>query len=110
MMPSIASQTHRIRWTVKHYDGRSEILHRETAEAGWKLKVAVYSHPGSPAQPLGDFFVACLNAAAQSDDLVEETRMLLDTILSDGLDFSTEQSAERLLARLAAAQEVPSCA
>ncbi|MFA5957064.1 hypothetical protein [Hyphomicrobium sp.] len=97
-----------VSWKVKHYDDRSDIL-ESAGDKGWQKRFTIWSHVGSPAKPFADFFMTMLNAAGQ-DDLLDETRLLLETILeNDGLDFSTEQAAEHLVTRLATDRPAQSC-
>jgi hypothetical protein len=66
-----------------------------------KGTVAVVSPTsGASAEALAAFIASIVNAAQQNEDLLRDAMEALEAVVNDGLNFTTEQAAEHVIANI----------
>ncbi|MFA5957777.1 hypothetical protein [Hyphomicrobium sp.] len=87
-------------WTVVHNRDRSEVMHQATGDREKRVVLTIWNYADSPAPALANFMLTCLNSIGQNQEVLEDASTLLENLLTDGFDFSTEQAAEHLFNRI----------
>jgi hypothetical protein len=87
-------------WKCEHHSGRSEILAFAQKSGNWE-SIAVIQ-PGSGVSPrrLAEFIAGLVNDCQLNGPLLDHAREALEMLLRAGLNFSTEQDAEAIIARI----------
>jgi hypothetical protein len=88
-------------WRCEHHDDRSEILAYLDPRRGWERVATVWPRPNERPRVLAEFVVKVINASASTGELMQEAHEALVELLKEGLNFSTEQAGEKIVAELA---------
>jgi hypothetical protein len=87
-------------WRCEHHADRSELFAYLDPRHGWERVGTIWAVRDQKARALADFIVKVINASARSDDVLREAHDVLVAMLTEGVTFSTEQEAERIVAGL----------
>jgi hypothetical protein len=90
----------RQRWKCQHGSDRSEILAFAEASGKWESIGVVQSTPCASAKAMAKFLVGLVNDIQINGDLLEAACKTLERIVRLGLNFSTEEEANEVVARI----------
>jgi hypothetical protein len=84
-------------WQCRHHANRSEIAAYVEASGAWETVAVIPATSGASAEAMAAFITGLVNAAQQNKDLLRDAMEALESVINDGLDFSTEQAAEHVI-------------
>jgi hypothetical protein len=84
-------------WECRHHADRSEIAAYVEASGQWETVAVVPPTSGASAEALAAFIAGAVNTARRHRELLSDAMKALEAVMDDGLDFSTEQSAEHVI-------------
>ena len=91
----------RERWRCIHEtDTRSGIDVFFSPTQTWLRVATVWATHLVSAKEIAEFLVGVVNNAAATSDLLDDAQATLMQMLADGVDFSSEQEAEQLIAKI----------
>ena len=98
MSGTVQSFYRRERWRCLHEtDTRSVIDVFFSPTQTWVRVATVWATHLVSAKEFAEFLVGVVNDAAVTADLLDDARATLAQMLADGVDFSTEQEADRII-------------
>ena len=87
-------------WKCRSLQDRMEILAYVEASGKWETVAVVPTTSGASAENVANFIVRLINDTHRHRDLYYDAMEVLETIMHDGVNFSTEQAADSVLARM----------
>jgi hypothetical protein len=84
-------------WRCDHHADRSEITAYVEASGQWETVAVVPPTSGASAEAVASFIARLVNAAQQNRDLLRDAMAALEAVINDGLNFTTEQTAEHVV-------------
>jgi hypothetical protein len=84
-------------WRCDHHADRSEITAYVEASGHWETVAVVPPTSGASAEAVAAFIVRLINAAQQNRDILRDAMEALEAVMNDGLNFTTEQTAEHVI-------------
>jgi hypothetical protein len=84
-------------WRCDHHADRSEITAYVEASGHWETVAVVPPTSGASAEAVATFIVRLINAAQQNRDILRDAMEALEGVMNDGLNFTTEQTAEHVI-------------
>jgi hypothetical protein len=85
-------------WRCNHHADRSEIMAYVEASGTWETVAVIPPTSGASAEALAAFIARAVNTTQQNKDLLRDAMDALEAVVSDGLNFTTEQAAEHVIA------------
>jgi len=90
-------------WQCRHLSDWSEILAYAEASGAWETVIQIYPTSGHSAETIATFVCGLINDNQRDKSLLEEAMDALQQCLeTERLTFSSEQMAERTVARIQA--------
>lgn len=86
-------------WVCVHHPHRSDLNAYVEASGKWETVAVIQPTSGASAEMLADFIIGQINNINQNKDLCSDALEALESILQDGINFSTEQAADLVLKR-----------
>jgi hypothetical protein len=87
-------------WRCEARNGQWEILAYAAVSDQWETIAVLPS--GARTKSMANFIVTLINEAITNKDTLREASSALEAILTEGLNFSTEQDADRVVRRVKA--------
>ena len=84
-------------WKCNHHADRSEIIAYVDASSRWETVAVIPPTSGASAEVLANSIVCLVNATRQNEDLLRHAMEALEAVMNDGLNFTTEQTAEHVI-------------
>jgi predicted membrane chloride channel (bestrophin family) len=88
-------------WQCRHHKDCSEITAYVEA-SGWEKVLTVHPTSGASAEAVAQFLCDLVNDNRKNKSLLHDAMAALEQVLNDGLNFSTEQAADRVVTRIKA--------
>ena len=90
-------------WQCRHLEDRSEITAYVEASGEWETILTVHPTSGASAEVVAAYVTAIINEHQSRVDLLQEAVTALELCLGeDHLTFTSEQAADRVVARIKA--------
>lgn len=89
-------------WRCEARDGQWEILAYAATSDHWETIAILPSTSGARAKRIANFIVTLINEGMTNKNALREASSALEAILTEGLNFSTEQDADRTIRRIKA--------
>ena len=87
-------------WRCVHLVDHSEITACFVVGGRWETIANIRPAFGVTAKDIAEFLIKLVNSHRERGDLLEGAAETLEAILKDGLDFTTEQSAEHIVTHI----------
>lgn len=88
-------------WECRHHQYHSEITAYVEASGEWEVVSIIRSSSGASAETMATFICDIINDAQKNQGVLQEAMEALQTCLEeDGLTFSSEQTVDRIMARI----------
>jgi hypothetical protein len=79
--------------------GHAEIL-AYVEGSDWEKALTVHPTSGASAESLAAYVTAVINEHQGKSDLLHDAMRALESVMEEGLNFSTEQDADHVIARI----------
>jgi hypothetical protein len=89
-------------WECRHLEDRSALTAYVEASGEWETILTVHPTSGASAEVVAAYVAAIINEHQSKADLLQEAMKALQFIMEDGLTFTTEQAADRVVTRIKA--------
>jgi hypothetical protein len=87
-------------WRCQPTKDGCELIAYVGASGQWETVAVIQPTSAMEAKALGDFIVSLVNERQQDGDVLQAAFDALGGVLQEGLNFSTEQDADRVVAAL----------
>lgn len=88
-------------WKCIHHRDYSEITAYVEASGQWEIVATIQTNAGASSEAIANFICGTVNNNQQNKNLLQEAMEALEICLEDeGLTFSSEQAADRVLTRI----------
>jgi hypothetical protein len=87
-------------WKCDHRSGKSELAAFVETSGSWETVAIIQPTSDTSAQTLADFMEGLINNRQQYGAVLDAAREALEEIINTGLNFSTEEEAEEVIARI----------
>jgi hypothetical protein len=84
-------------WECRHDKDRSEIKAYVEASGTWETILTVHPTSGASAETMAAYITAIINQQQRKQDLLQDAMDALELVMNDGLTFSSEQAADRVV-------------
>ena len=96
--PQCLYETHP--WRCDHHADRSEITAYVEASGRWETVLTVRPTSEASAEAIASFIIQLVNGHQQNNDLLRDAMAALEAVVNDGLNFTTEQTAEHVITHI----------
>ena len=88
-------------WECRHHQYHSDILAYVEASGEWEVIAVIRPSSGLGAEAMATYITDLINDTRQNHNILQAARDALEACLEeDGLTFSSEQTVDRVMARL----------
>ncbi len=87
-------------WEYRNRGDETEITAYVEASGAWEVVAVVRPTSGASAEALAAYITAIINQQHRRQDLLQDAMHALELVMSDGLNFSSEQAAEHAVANI----------
>jgi predicted transcriptional regulator len=87
-------------WRCQHHGERSEIAAYVEASGTWETVAIIPQTSGATSEALAEFIARAVNQSQQCENLHQAAIRALESVIEEGLTFTSEQEAERVIERL----------
>jgi hypothetical protein len=84
-------------WRCDHHPDHSEITAYVEASGQWETVAVVPPTSGASAEAVASFIVRLVNTSQKNRDILRDAMAALEAVMNDGLNFTTEQTAEHVI-------------
>jgi hypothetical protein len=85
-------------WRCTHHSNHSEIVAYVEASGQWETVLTVNPTSETSAKAMANFIMHLVNSYRQNNDLLREAMKALEAVMKEGLNYSTEQEADSVVA------------
>ena len=89
-------------WECHHSKDNSVIVAYVEASGNWENIATIHPTPGHSAETIATFICGLVNEHQKNRNLLHDAMEALEMVISDGLTFSSEQVADRVVTRIKA--------
>ena len=87
-------------WRCTHHSNHSEIVAYVEASGQWETVLTVNPTSETSAKTMANFIMHLVNSYRQNDALLRDAMAALEAVVNDGLNFTTEQTAEHVITHI----------
>ena len=87
-------------WRCTHHSNHSEIVAYVEASGQWEAVLTVSPTSETNAKTMANFIMHLVNSYRQNNDLLRDAMAALEAVVNDGLNFTTEQTAEHVITHI----------
>ena len=87
-------------WKCRHHKAYSEISTYAEANGNWEKVLTIHPSSAVSADTIAQFILGLLNNHQQNQNLLQAAMEALENVMKDGLNFTTEQSAEHVVTHI----------
>ncbi len=87
-------------WECRHHKSHSEIVAYVEASGTWEIIATINTTAGVSAEAMAQFICGLINDSQNDQDLLREAMKALESVVEEGLNYSTEQNVDEVIASI----------
>jgi len=87
-------------WQCRNHKDRSEIVAYVEASGTWEVVATINTTSAISAEVMAQFICGLVNDNHKKKDLLKEALRALESVLEEGLNYSTEQELDEVVAHI----------
>ena len=87
-------------WQCRNHEDHSEIVAYVEASGAWEVIATIKITSGISADAMAQFICGLVNDYQKNKDLLRQAMEALEAVFEEGLNYSTEQAADQVVAQI----------